>query len=224
MDPLSLAAVVAVLLGDPLPAGVVQLQPPAATPAATPDLVARWSGSIAEAARRFVIPEAWIRAVIATESAGMPSAVSPKGAMGLMQLMPETWREMRGQYNLGDDAFDPRDNIMAGTAFLRAMYDRFGAPAVFAAYNAGPQAMRDVLSGSRPLPDESRDFMAKMSALLGLPGTNPGGLTQQMASARAPDTLFFTSAPGRHETAPAPSWRQLFAPLGLKTTGASNDR
>ena len=58
--------------------------------------------------------------------------------MGLMQLMPATWAAMRAEHGLGHDPHDPRDNILAGTAYLRAMYDRFGYPGLFAAYNAGP--------------------------------------------------------------------------------------
>ena len=80
--------------------------------------------AIAEASRRFTIPLHWIRAVIATESNGNAHAVSPAGAMGLMQVMPSTWQEMRTRLALGSDPFDPHDNILAGTAYLHAMLDR----------------------------------------------------------------------------------------------------
>jgi soluble lytic murein transglycosylase-like protein len=165
MDALTVAAVAALSLGTP-----AETTPgnPTAGGIQRPDNIARWNAAITAAARRFVLPEAWIRAVMAMESAGDPRAISPKGAMGLMQLMPETWREMRDRYGLGTDPFDPGDNVMAGTAFLRLMYDRFGAPAFLAAYNAGPKGLEAARAGLRPLPDESRNFMEKVGRSLGI--------------------------------------------------------
>ena len=64
------------------------------------------------------LPAAWIRAV-SVESNGDPRAVSPKGAMGLMQVMPDTWAALRVRYRLGRDPYDPHDNIMAGAAYIR---------------------------------------------------------------------------------------------------------
>src|SRR3546814_16796086 len=58
--------------------------------------------------------------------------------MGLMQLMQETWAELRQRHGLGIDLYAPRDNILAGAAYLRVMVDRFGVPGAFAAYHAGP--------------------------------------------------------------------------------------
>ncbi len=112
--------------------------------AATTD---EWQPVIAEAAQRFDISPSWIRAVMLAESGGEPSAVSPKGAIGLMQIMPATWAEWRSRLGLGDDPFDPRDNILAGAAFLRQMRDRFGYPGLFAAYNAGPARYDDPSQG-----------------------------------------------------------------------------
>ena len=74
-------------------------------------------------------------------------AISPKGAMGLMQLMPETWAALRARYGLGRDAFDPHDNILAGAAFLREMHDRYGSPGFLAAYNAGPGDTKIIATG-----------------------------------------------------------------------------
>ncbi|MCC5967787.1 MAG: transglycosylase SLT domain-containing protein, partial [Natronohydrobacter sp.] len=79
----------------------------------------------------------------ANESAGNPRAVSHAGAMGLMQVMPGTWAELRAAHQLVDDPFDPRDNILAGAAYLRQMYDRFGSPGFLAAYNAGPDLIEE---------------------------------------------------------------------------------
>lgn len=121
-----------------------------------------WSAYIAEASRRFGLPEPWIRAVMRVESGGDPYAVSPKGAMGLMQIMPETWAELRGRYGLGADPYDPRDNILAGAAYLCEMHDRYGYPGVFAAYNAGPRRVDEHLSESRPLPAETQAYLAAL--------------------------------------------------------------
>lgn len=117
---------------------------------------------IAEAAQRFAIPERWIRAVMQAESASDPRAVSSAGAMGLMQIMPRTWDELRARYGLGDDPFDPRDNILAGVAYMREMYDRFGAPGFLAAYNAGPERYAEHLAIGRPLPRETRAYVAAL--------------------------------------------------------------
>jgi len=86
--------------------------------------------------------------------------------MGLMQLMPATWADMRGRLGLGRDPFDPRDNILAGTCYLRLMYDRFGYPGMFGAYNAGPRRYADYLAGGARLPGETRAYLASVSGEL----------------------------------------------------------
>ena len=121
------------------------------------------AAAIAEAAARFAIPEPWIDAVIVVESAGNPRAVSPAGAMGLMQVMPGTWAALRQLHGLGDDPFDARDNILAGTAYLRAMLDRYGnTGAMLAAYNAGPGRYDAYLQTGRLLPAETRAYVATL--------------------------------------------------------------
>lgn len=128
----------------------------------------RFAAHIAEASQRFGIPEAWIRAVLSAESAHDIGAVSPAGAMGLMQIMPDTWAELRVQHRLGDDPFDPRDNVLAGTAYLRQMLDRYGnVGAMLAAYNAGPGRYEEYLATGRPLPAETRAYVAKLAPLVG---------------------------------------------------------
>ncbi|TKD13434.1 MAG: lytic transglycosylase domain-containing protein, partial [Mesorhizobium sp.] len=88
----------------------------------------KWQEFLSEASRRFRVPQAWIYAVMDAESggntmrAGRP-ITSSAGAIGLMQVMPGTYAEMRVEHGLGRDPHDPRDNILAGTAYLRAMYD-----------------------------------------------------------------------------------------------------
>tara|TARA_R110002072_G_scaffold19100_30_gene71210 strand:- start:11177 stop:11926 length:750 start_codon:yes stop_codon:yes gene_type:complete len=128
---------------------------------------------IAEASQRFRIPEAWIRAVMRAESAGNPRAVSRAGAMGLMQIMPGTWGDLRAAHRLGTDPFDRRDNIIGGTAYLRQMYDRFGPPGFLAAYNAGPGRYAEHLRTGRPLPRETRAYVTALSRVLGFSNAAP---------------------------------------------------
>lgn len=122
---------------------------------------------VTEAAQRFNIPKHWIRAVMLVESAGDGTAVSSAGAMGLMQIMPQTWRALRSRHGLGNDPFAPRDNILAGTAYLREMLDRYGnIGAMLAAYNAGPGRYDEYLSGARELPAETRAYVATLAPML----------------------------------------------------------
>lgn len=130
------------------------------------------AAAIAEASVRFAIPEHWIRAVMQAESAGDPRAVSHAGAMGLMQVMPGTWTVLRQDHGFGNDPFDPRDNILAGTAYLRAMLDRYGTVGgMLAAYNAGPGRYDAYLSDGRQLPAETRAYVAMLAPRLD--GTAP---------------------------------------------------
>jgi hypothetical protein len=126
------------------------------------------AGFIAEAAARFNIPAAWIRAVMSVESAGDLHAISPKGAMGLMQIMPKTYAVLRANYGLGSNPYNPHDNILAGAAYLREMHDRYGSSGFLAAYNAGPDRYEDHLTTGRPLPAETRDYVVKVGTKLGL--------------------------------------------------------
>jgi hypothetical protein len=128
----------------------------------------RWEPLIAEASERFGIPESWILAVMRAESAGRTTLddrpiTSSAGAMGLMQVMPETYEKMRQTLGLGADPYDPHDNIIAGTAFLRAMYYRFGYPGFFAAYNAGPERYEAWLGHGTPLPAETLGYLRAIS-------------------------------------------------------------
>lgn len=130
--------------------------------------VANWRPHIAEASVRFGVPLTWIEQVMRAESGGRTRLggrpiTSHAGAMGLMQLMPATWAEMRSAYRLGNDPHDPRDNIIAGTAYLRMMHDRFGYPGMFAAYNAGPGRYAEHLATGRALPGETRAYLAAVT-------------------------------------------------------------
>ncbi|MBC7801235.1 MAG: lytic transglycosylase domain-containing protein, partial [Gemmatimonadaceae bacterium] len=118
---------------------------------------------------KFDVPDRWIREVMRQESGGRLYSrngdliTSSAGAMGLMQVMPGTYDELKGRYpELGSDPFDPRNNILAGTAYLREMYDIYGSPGFLAAYNAGPGRLDDYLTRSRTLPEETRRYVASI--------------------------------------------------------------
>lgn len=129
---------------------------------------------VAEASQRFGIPTTWIMAVMRAESAGDLRAVSSAGAMGLTQVMPDTWAGLRIRHGLGRDPFEPRDNILAGTAYLREMWDRYGnVAAMLAAYNAGPTRYDEYRLADRPLPAETRAYVAALAPVL--LGERPSG-------------------------------------------------
>jgi len=128
----------------------------AATPS-VPANVARWESLIAEASVRFSIPKTWIERIMQAESGGRTTLngkpiTSPAGAIGLMQIMPNTYVALSEQYGFGSDPYDPHDNIFAGTAYLEEMYARYGYPLLFAAYLTGPTHLDRYLLGSRSLP------------------------------------------------------------------------
>jgi uncharacterized protein (DUF736 family) len=147
---------------------------PASLAAAAPTLEAVGSieGHVAEAAQRFDLPASWIWAVMHVESAGDVRAVSRAGALGLMQIMPETWAYLRARYGLGADPFNAHDNVIAGAAFLREMYDRFGSPGFLGAYSAGPVRYQDHLATGRRLPVETQRYLAVLTPTVS--GSQPG--------------------------------------------------
>lgn len=168
------------------------------------DPVDRWSAYIGEASARFGVPEAWIRRVMGAESGGRTllngrPIVSRAGAMGLMQLMPSTWQEMRALLGLGANPYDPRDNILAGAAYLRAMYDRFGYPGLFAAYNAGPARYSAWLTAGRRLPSETIAYVANVAGGDPVVSATPRRMPQPAlfavrAAASQPGTAFAAAA------------------------------
>jgi transglycosylase-like protein with SLT domain len=135
-----------------------------ARPPSVPVQVAQWEPIIAEASARFAAPEAWIEHVMQSESGGQIALdgepiTSSAGAIGLMQIMPKTYTDLRGQYGLGIDPYDPRDNILAGTAYLRQMYERYGYPLLFAAYNVGPKRVDGLLFHGQALPQVTQEYV-----------------------------------------------------------------
>jgi hypothetical protein len=183
-----------------------------------------WGPYIVEASARFDVPERWIREVMRVESGGrtemngMP-ITSGAGAMGLMQVMPATYDELRGRYTLGDDPYDPHNSILAGTAYIRELYDLYGSPGFLAAYNGGPGRLDDYLTRNRPLPDETRRYVAKigpyitdsfpnkrstaeMYAMNAMPGSIPAGPRYTPAADTA--TAAYVPPPAPAPVAPAP--------------------
>ena len=174
-----------------------------------------WGPYINLAANRFDVPAVWIREVMRAESGGHEYmgghlTVSGAGAIGLMQLEPETYREMASRYGLGPDPFNPYDNIMAGTAYIHEMYQIYGSPGFLAAYDAGPGRLDSYMNEHRPLPYETDSYIAMIApriqgaypahrseadelALNTLPagdgpGILPAGFVPQAPGAPAPDT------------------------------------
>jgi soluble lytic murein transglycosylase-like protein len=147
-------------------------------------LLGRWDATITEASQRFHVPKAWIRAVMAHESGGRTMLgqdkpiVSRAGAIGLMQVLPATYDEMATRHRLGANPFDARDNIMAGTAYLRWLHQRYGFPKMFAAYNAGPGRVEQ---GGK-LPAETRAYV--------------GGITRSLKVASTADVVKLTRPDG----------------------------
>jgi hypothetical protein len=174
------------------------------------------AAEIAAASQRFGIPGAWIRTVMRAESAGDRHAVSHRGAMGLMQVMPATWAGLQAQHGLGADPFAPQDNILAGTAYLREMLDRFGSvPLMLAAYNAGPRRVEAHLATGHPLPAETQAYVAALAPLLnGDAGSSaPGQLA--VGAARNADSIFVRL--GGDDMAPP---RSIFVSVGGETISA----
>jgi hypothetical protein len=144
-----------------------------------------WASYISEASRRFDMPANWVRAVLQLESKGDNRALSPKGAMGLMQIMPETFSELRLRYHLGADPYEPRTNILAGTAYLREMHDRYGPAGFLAAYNAGPGRYEDYLTHGRTLPKETHDYVTALAPAIGVPAL-PRDTENSLVTAQVP--------------------------------------
>jgi len=206
---------------DALKQATVVLALLVATPAmAAPpgsDGVAQWQPQIAEASAWFGVPAIWIERVMRAESGGHTTLdgrpiTSRAGAMGLMQLMPATWAEMRAALGLGPNPHNPRDNILAGTAYLRLMYDRFGYPGLFAAYNAGPARYAAARASGHPLPAETRAYLVSVAgpsssplpasvrrlapSLFAISAAQPAGISAPVqADDKTRDRLFAVHAP-----------------------------
>jgi hypothetical protein len=146
-------------------------------------LMTRWEPLVGEASKRIHVPQEWIRAVIRMESGGRTlmgenlPITSDMGAMGIMQVLPQTYADMRLQYGLGADPYDPHDNVIAGTAYLKWLYGKYGNPGMFAAYNDGPGNLDAFLTQGRDLPDETHSYVNGISKMLGQPANQLARLT-----------------------------------------------
>ena len=200
------------------------IPPPAIAPQPKPSIFAdeqrmsasrrlkRWDSFVTAAARRFGVPKTWLYAVMQMESGGYTMLsdtrpiVSSAGAMGLMQLMPATYDEMRRQLGLGPDPFDPHDNIFAAAAYQRWLKSRYGYPAMFAAYNDGPGNLEARMRDAGLLPQETQNYLIRINAKLS-PGTPlDKRFTATIAPPqRTPDLVKFTGANG------APEWIDINA-------------
>ena len=169
--------------------------------------ISQWDEMIEEAARRFNLPPSWVRGVMRMESGGRTMLngrpiTSSAGAMGFMQVMPETFAEMTQRYGLGSDPYDPRANVLAGTAFLREMYDRYGVPRFLAAYNAGPGRVDDHLRSGRPLPFETQRYVQTLAPQL-------LGDTEERAATSSPQVVDLTTVEAMRRAALSPSRRAI---------------
>jgi soluble lytic murein transglycosylase-like protein len=181
---LGFLTVVGVLAGLLINASASDAGTPTPSQGAVPRSCAPYGVFLTEASQRFSMPEIWICAVLLAESGGRMQIVSPRGALGLMQIMPRTWVELSNRYGLGGNPLDPHDNILAGTAYLREMFDRFGPEGFVAAYNAGPTRYDEYLASGVPLPEETQNYVMKLQKLTG-----------QGASERAVPLMKWQNAP-----------------------------
>jgi soluble lytic murein transglycosylase-like protein len=172
---------------------------------------------IAAAAVRFDVSQTWIAQVMTQESGGRTTLngapiTSNKGAMGLMQIMPATYAELRQRYGFGRDAYDPHDNIFAGAAYLHELYQRYGYPNLFAAYNAGPARLDDYLTRGRPLPEVTTAYVRAVTSA-GYPHRQASNPVSATASAQAANPLFFVNHTSESNAVDAPAPPSLFATL-----------
>ena len=196
----------------------------AAQPAPSPS-VTQWQPLIAEAAARFDVPAPWIAAVMQVESGGRTTLngrpiISSAGAMGLMQIMPGTYVELRQRHGLGHDPYDPRDSVFAGAAYLHAMYRRYGYPLMFAAYQAGPARMDAYLFNGKPFPDATRAYLHKLIPGVMLPSQRAdfhGNFGEKSPDTRTKSGVFVQS-----KSASAPRKSTVHSTIKQRTSTANS--
>lgn len=189
-----------------------------------------WQPIIREAAHRFEFPRAWLDAVILEESAGCTTLnskpiVSAAGAMGLMQLMPATWREYRARLGLGDDPFQARDNIFAGAAYLHELYERYGEDGFLAAYQAGPGRYEEFIRDGRPLPRATIEYVARVQRAIERIEAQSSPVPLPAAPAASPLFVVLTSRPANADRTMHPELNaRLFVPLSPVRRSATVSR
>lgn len=157
------AAAFAFLAPAPVRAAQAVQMAPAPSLAVSPSSSAACAPHAAEAAARSALPASVILRVMHVESRGRVNAISPKGAMGCMQIMPATWRYLTARHRLGADPWNARFNMIGGALYLAELARQFGFPGAYAAYNAGPARYARHVRGAASLPAETVAYMASLS-------------------------------------------------------------
>ncbi len=130
-------------------------------PSATPPAASCRAHAPEAAIRSGVAVEVILR-VMRAESGGNPDIVSPKGAIGCMQIMPATWAYLSPRYGLDSDPYDARMNMIGGALYLAELARRFGWPGAYAAYNAGPARYIRYATNGVPLPAETVAYAGRL--------------------------------------------------------------
>jgi len=166
-----------------------------------PRVKTRLDPLIRKYARRHGVDEKLIRAVLRRESGGNPLAVSPKGALGLMQLMPATAESLGVK-----DAFDPEENLSGGVRYLKYCLNRFqqNVPLALAAYNAGPGAVEKY--GGVPPYRETEDYVANITKAY-------GGKPWTKEVPAAPEPASVNKETGLKWNVPQPAWKSAAPPV-----------
>ncbi len=123
-----------------------------------------------------------ITRVMLAESREHPKAVSPKGAIGCMQIMPVTWVYISKRYGLGADPFDARMNMIGGALYLAELIRQFGLPGAYSAYNAGPARYVRFAANGFPLPAETVAYTARLGGAVAPAVAEPSRARWQQAS------------------------------------------
>jgi soluble lytic murein transglycosylase-like protein len=153
---------------------------------------------VPEASSRSGLSAEIVLRVMMAESGGSSRIVSPKGAMGCMQIMPATWGYLTARYNLGTDPFDARRNMIGGAMYLAELAARYGMPGALAAYNAGPGRYERYSAGRQALPAETIAYTARVGVGARVPAV---GTTM----ARWQEASIFLAHSARNSTAVAQS-------------------
>lgn len=180
-----------------LAAGWLSPAPAGATEPA-PDACARHAP---EAAMRSGLSVEVILRVMYAESRGRPRAVSHKGAMGCMQIMPRTWADLTGRYGLGSDPWNPRMNMIGGALYLAELARQFGFPGAYSAYNAGPGRYLRYVRGGVPLPAETVAYTAQITGGIAARG-RPSGPEQAAPAPRWQEAGLFIAPADAARTTP----------------------
>ena len=150
-----------------------------------------------EAARRSGLSADIILRVMHAESRGRPRAISPKGAMGCLQIMPPTWAYLTRRYGLGRDPWDARMNMIGGALYLAELVRQFGLPGAYSAYNAGPGRYRRHVRDGVPLPAETVSYAAALTGRASARGSSSARAERSPMTRWQEAGLFMPAPPTR---------------------------